>query len=97
MSIQDRIREWLGINEALRQADTNRQLLLAMSERLGDVQRMKTDISIHNRALGRFIAKLDPLFASNEFSPERKAESDHIADEVIKRLVAEHVASNTHD
>lgn len=93
MTLTDRIREWLGINEALRAGRHNRDLLLAMSERLGDTQQsvkiISTKIGILNQGVGRVIAKTDAHFARDPQSAEVKAESDAIGEEVLRRLGAE--------
>lgn len=90
MTLHNRIREWLGINEVLRQADTNRQLLLAISERIGAIHGQAIAA---NRGMGRLIAKLDPLYGKDELSLERKAESDKLSEEIIRKLIAEHIAN----
>lgn len=36
--------------------------------------------------LGRILAKLDPMFGSSEQDPKRKAESDKLGEEIIKKL-----------
>lgn len=89
MNLRDRIRDWLGITEILNCQHTDRQLLMAQSERLGKVQ---TQISAITPGLGRIIAKLDPNFASPEIDPWRKAESDAIGEMVERRLRAEAAA-----
>lgn len=89
MTIRDHIREWLGINEALRAQRHERELLLAFSERLGTVQ---TQLQAIGPGLGRVIAKLDAKFVESEHSDERRAESDRIGEEVLKRLNAEAAA-----
>lgn len=56
---------------------------------------LNTKISILNRAMGRIIAKIDPTYAQDEIAnPSRKTESDRIGDEVMRKLIGEHVASN---
>jgi len=44
--------------------------------------------------MGRLIAKLDPHYAKDEQDPTRKAESDKIGDDVIKKLTSEHIIRN---
>ena len=58
-----------------------------------ETEKLRNAIAIHNRALGRIIAKLDPMYGKSDFDPERRAESDRLADEVIARLRAEHAAT----
>jgi hypothetical protein len=57
---------------------------------------IRDDIAVQSRALGRVIAKIDPLIAVPEDDPKspRRAESDAIGDAVIKRLMGEFKASN---
>ena len=50
--------------------------------------------AVYDRAVGRIIAKLDPMYGRDEADPVRKAESDRISDEAIGRIYAEHAASN---
>lgn len=93
MNLADRIREWLGINEALRATRLNRDLLLTISERLGDVQQnvrtANTKLGILNQGVGRIIAKADPHFIRNPLSPDMKAESDAISEHEIERIKRE--------
>jgi hypothetical protein len=90
---QFRIQNWLGVFGIIQSIDELRAQSINLQRDITELRRMKDQISIHNRALGRFIAKLDPLFGSNEFDPARKTESDRLADAVIERLKAEHLAS----
>lgn len=53
-----------------------------------------TEISIMNRALGRVIAKVEPLFATPEDDPTRKAASDAAGQAVIDKLRGEDHFSN---
>lgn len=48
-----------------------------------------SDVAVHNRALARIIAKLDPMYGVSEFDPARKAASDEIGERVMERLKAE--------
>lgn len=43
-------------------------------------------------ALGRIVALLDPMFAIPEDHPLRRADSDRLAETVIKKLLAEDAA-----
>lgn len=60
----------------------------------GEVARIHHQHEIHNRALGRIIAKLDPTYASSEFDPARKAASDAAGAEVINRIKGEMLYSD---
>ena len=79
MTIKSTIREWLGITELLDDSKDQRQRML----------RIEGQLHIITPGLSRIIAKLDAKYAESEHSPERKAESDKLADEVIARLEAE--------
>lgn len=84
------IREWL---QRLLSIDTIHSHLLDIREnRLSDrklLNRLSTQMDAIGPGLGRVIAKLDAKYAESEHSPERKAESDAIGEEVIRRLNAE--------
>lgn len=86
MTLRDRIQDWLGISEMLARQTTDRQLIMDQSERLGRVQ---TQLNTIVPGLGRVIAKLDAKYTESEFSAERKAESDRIGEEALRRLAAE--------
>lgn len=47
-----------------------------------------------NLALARIIAKIDPEYGRSEFDPKRKAESDALGDQIIRKLISEHNLSN---
>lgn len=93
MSIQERIRNWLGITDIV----TNQQQLYMehsiLHTKMGNHQNQLRAVSRQLDAigpgLGRVIAKLDTTYAQSEFDPARKAESDKLAKETIKRLEAE--------
>ena len=57
---------------------------------------MTTTVGTHNHGLAMIIAKLNPLFHIPEDDPRRKADSDKIGDEVIKKLEAEFKAQRQH-
>lgn len=44
--------------------------------------------------IGRLIGKLEPLYGIPEDSPERRAASDKLGQDIINRLQAEHKAAN---
>jgi hypothetical protein len=44
---------------------------------------------VHEQALARIVAKLDPMFGVDELDPKRKAESNRLADGVLNKLYAE--------
>ncbi len=82
MNLQQRIRNWLGITEILIQQDSLRM----------KADKAQSVLNAIGLGLGRVIAKLDAKFAESELSPERRAESDRIAEETIKCLYAEAAA-----
>ena len=88
MTIQERIQTWLGIND-LRQRIRS---LESAIERLNSTHNRYRQVT--NRAFGRIIAKIDPMYGKDELSKERIAESDRIGDEVMARLIGEHIESN---
>lgn len=96
--IKDWIRSWLGIDQVLWNLQDMRENDLdarkAFNATAADVLIAKTMIAVHNRAIGRLIAKLDPIYSTSEHDPARRAESDRIGDEVMRKLLAEHKASN---
>lgn len=59
----------------------------------GEISAMRTEIKVSNRALGRVIAKIDPIFLVPEDDPVRKAASDAAGDAVIAKLLGEHIMS----
>lgn len=60
----------------------------------GEVGALRTEMKVMNRALGRVIAKIDPMFIVPEDDPTRKAASDAAGDAVIRKLIGEHIMSN---
>jgi hypothetical protein len=54
-----------------------------------NVGKLSTLIRVNESALGRIIAKLEPALTKDELDPARKAESDRLGEETIKRLIAE--------
>lgn len=59
----------------------------------GEVSALRTEMKVMNRALGRVIAKIDPIFIIPEDDPARKAASDAAGDAVIAKLRGEHTMS----
>ena len=50
---------------------------------------LRTSTNTNNLALGRILAKLEPVLAQSELDPARKADSDKLGNDIIKRLQAE--------
>lgn len=86
MSIQFRIRNWLGIFDLGDRIGYLNNKLMTMQR---DLDKANNTLKAIGPGLGRVIAKLDAKYAESEFSPARKAESDKLAKETIKRLEAE--------
>lgn len=86
MSPRMRIRRWLGITEI--QEDQS-----AIMDRLhnlnNELVRLQQSMKAIGHGLGRIIAKIDANYAKNEFDPAKRAESNKIGEEVLKRLNAE--------
>ena len=85
------IRQYLGIAEVQQDQDL---LNLRLRGVLTELAAIKGQAIASNRGMGRLLAKLDPLFGVDELDPERKADSDRIGQDIIRKLIAEHVASN---
>jgi hypothetical protein len=88
--MRKRIQRYLGIEELIEGLDVLSVQFRQLSSKLAAIH---DRLSVTDRALGRIIAKLDPTFADSEFDPARKAESDRIGAEVMRKLIGEHLAS----
>jgi hypothetical protein len=80
------LREYLGFTHL---ADYIAEAAINIRDLQKQTDAIDRKLSVITPGLGRVIAKLDPMFAESELSPERKAESDRIGEEVINRLNAE--------
>jgi hypothetical protein len=84
------IHRWFHLDEI-----EDNQLIL--EQRLKDLHAeviaLKGQIIAANRGMGRLLAKLDPLYGKDELDPDRRAASDKLSNEIIKKLIAEHIAS----
>lgn len=89
------LREYLGINEVL--TALNRLELEDIRDLHNRQINMQRTLGAIGPGLGRVIAKLDPQYGRSEFDPARKAESDKLAEETIKRLEAEAAARAPHN
>ncbi len=85
------IRQYLGITEVQEDQGLLNQRLRGV---LTELAAIKGQAIAANRGMGRLLAKLDPLFGTDELDPTRKTDSDRISQDIIKKLIAEHVASN---
>lgn len=89
MTIQSRIRCWLGITDLHdRIGYLDNKLMHAQH----CIDKTQTVVSTIAPGLGRVIAKLDAKYAEPELDPKRRAESDKLAEETLRRLHAEHLA-----
>ena len=86
MIFRDRIREWLGIADIESKMD-----YIIRSQQTSDniARQIEQAIALHNAALARIIAKLDPLYGIPEDDPRRKAASDEIGNTIIAKLRGE--------
>ena len=77
------LQRYLGITSVERRIDelNEQQQTLAASVRLSI-----SNSKITNSAVARMIAALDPMYCKSELSPARKAKSDQIEDEILRRL-----------
>lgn len=89
----NRIQKWLGIELIYEQVNDLQNYITGVRGELTALKALRTEIAVHNKALGRMIAKLDPIFALDEQSPARKADSERIAEEVIRKLRGEYTAT----
>jgi hypothetical protein len=79
------IRQWLGITEIQEdQGMLNKRLKHIIDNQYIALQHSDAMAS----GVARLIAKLDPMYAKPEIDPDRKAESDRLGEEVIKKLNA---------
>lgn len=86
---------WSRIRELERANDNlNRRLALWEGELSNQLRAMGNQVLGSNRAMGRIIAKLDPEYGRSEFDPQRRRESDELSDQIIRKLIGEHLASN---
>lgn len=86
----------LGIEDIYNQVVEQNRYITGLRGELSNLKDLKREIALHNRALSRLIVKLDPIFAEDELFPERKATSDKLTDQVIRKLIGEHLANNMH-
>lgn len=92
--IKQWLRKWLGYNELEgRMVQAFRRLNTTIDEIKDHNADAVCQQRIINRALGKIIAKVDPIYAQDEMSSDRKAASDAIADQVMGKLASEHYVS----
>jgi|HubBroStandDraft_2_1064218.scaffolds.fasta_scaffold166512_2 hypothetical protein len=86
MNLRTLIRKWLGIENVL-----VKLISISIEQQMlhTELRRVHMNIITHHDALGRIIAKLDPLYGVDEQDPARRAESDRISRQAMERLEAE--------
>jgi len=89
--MKDFIQKWLGITEL---QVTIIETASLQSAQLAELRGLKGQLIASNMGMARIIAKLDPMYGVAYDDPERKAASDKLSQEIIKKLIAEHVISN---
>lgn len=89
------IKDW--IRKLIGAYDTDERLKaieMQLHQYKGLIADQRHNISVTNLAIGRVVAKLDPLFATPEDDPARVAASKALGEYVIKKIKSEHAASN---
>lgn len=94
MSVQSCVRQWLGIDAAISHA-YNASMIADTNAR--ELKALCSSISVHNLALARIITKLDPMYGKDELDPQRRADSNRIADEVLNRIRTENTAASKYN
>jgi hypothetical protein len=102
--LAQKIRNWLGITADMELLNSNdEQIMEDLADINANIGKLRRSIEVSQQGLGRVIAKLDPIYgrpetpsnptpqnaAQNAEYEKRKAESDKLGDEVIKRLKSE--------
>jgi hypothetical protein len=83
------IRNWLGITDIV----NNQQMLFNEHAQLHNkVDKANKTLNAIGPGLGRVIAKLDANYAKDELDPDKRAESDRIGEEALRRLAGEAAA-----
>lgn len=90
------LRRIIGLEDIYNQIEVQNRYIISLRGSISALASLQDQIDIHNRGISRLIAKLDPIFAEDEFSPERKAASDKLTAEVMRKLIGEHLANNMH-
>jgi hypothetical protein len=88
MTLKGKVQAWLGIQDF--HADTEVAFNRIIS---------KLDVCIANQrtlslAIGRLVTVVDPMYATAEDDPARRAASDALGERVIRKLLSEHRLSN---
>lgn len=83
----------LGLDDIYQQINAQNRYITGLRGEIGALSSLKTEIGIHNRSLARVISKLDPMFGRDEIDPVRKAESDKLTNDIMQKLIGEHLAS----
>ena len=93
--IRNAIRRWLGLHDLDITIEGEFDAMRVRHIRqMAELEALALQIKINNVALARLVNKIDPLYAMPEDDPARRAESDRLAEETIRRLRGEVLASN---
>lgn len=60
------------------------------------IEPLMVQSKITNLAVARIIAKIDPEYCRSEFDSKRRADSDAIGDQVLRKLLSENRTANHH-
>jgi len=85
------IRRWLGLTAIESSISGIENDTYYLRE---EITKTRNELKVTNRAIGRIIAKVDPLSAIPEDNNARRAASDKLSDEIIAKLTGEVQASN---
>lgn len=86
MSLKQRVRDWLGISRVIDQMNAIEIKQIANNNKVSDFNR---NISVQNRAFGHILARINPILGIPEDDPKRRADSDALGEEIIRRLKGE--------
>lgn len=89
MSLKSKVYHWLGLDMIDRHNQATRDILMQVSTNL---RAYRDAVEINSRIHARIVAKLDPMYATPEDDPVRKAASDRLTDETIARIRGEFLA-----
>jgi len=85
------LKKWLGITSLQGDIQDLTLLIYRQNKRLDEVLQMRAMLMAHNTGLGCIVAKLYPRFGQDELSPKRQAESDKLGNDIMNKLLSEHI------
>jgi len=94
MTIRSRIQAWLGIDSVVSEIVECQDSLESIERKVNQIATAQLGVILPG--LGRIIAKIDPAYIGPEDDPKRKAESDRLGEEAIKRMIGEQQARDKH-